>query len=233
MTKRKRSILLAVVISVLCISMAAAGTYALFTDDADVKTHLQAGKLDLKLERIHLDKWYIDPLTGGFANKVSEDPVNFSEETDKNVFDMTDKEIIVPLSSYAAKMRITNNGNVAFRYWIDILVDDAGGKDLSDQIYVTVEYNGGKIEGYLNEVLKQIGSEASPISTVYIKDETDVRKNYEDFTISIMFMDSEATDDLIDGSNNNAMNQSVKVDVIVHAVQVTPQTQPATPPQQP
>ena len=231
MTKRKRSVLLAVIITVLCISMVAAGTYALFTDDADVTTHLKAGNLDLTLSRINLDKWCIDPLTGDFVNRRNSDPVVFSDETNKNVFDMSDKELVVPLSSYTATMRIENNGNVAFTYWIEIVLNEDADKELSEQLYITVvKADGGVVDGYLKDVEKQIGSQESPLSTVYIKnDDNQDQKYYEDFKVSIEFRDSEATDnDLLDGANNNAMNQSVKVDLIVHAVQVLPKTEQST-----
>lgn len=223
MTKRKRSILLAVVISVLCIAMAAAGTYALFTDSVGVKNHLNSGTLDITLERTNLDKWYINPETGYFVNDSSNEIVNFSGTTNRNIYDMSSKELIVPLSSYTAKMRITNNSDVAFHYWIEVKFDNSEDLQLADQLYVTVTSVNGEIKGYLSELSNMIGSQTAPISTVSIKE----GENFEYFTVSVYF------DNLEDKVNNTAMAQSVAFDLIVHAVQVTPQTQPVTPPQQP
>jgi hypothetical protein len=199
--------------------MVAAGTYALFTDDVGVKTHLQAGTLDATLERVNLDKWSIDPTTGFFVNKKSDEIVNFSGETTRNVFDMTDKEVIVPLSSYIADMRITNNSNVAFRYWIEIVINDTVKLELADQIYVEITSVNGKIEGYLSKLTTNIGSEENPISTV----STEKGKNSENFKISVRF------DNLENKVNNTAMGQSVDFDVVVHAVQVVPPTESPAP----
>ena len=225
MTKRKRSILLAVLISVLCVAMAAAGTYALFTDDVGVRNHLVSGKMDVTLERTELEKWYIDSETGYFVNKGSKELVNFSGKTDRNIYDMTKDELIVPLSSYSAKMRITNNSDVAFHYWIEVVFDNSEDINLADQLYVTVKSVNGEIKGYLSELTTKIGSETSPISTVSTK----AGENFEFFTVSVKF------DDLDSKVNNSAMSQSVAFDIVVHAVQVTPETQPvpATPPAQP
>ena len=51
MTKRKRSVLLSILTLVLCLSVVAAGTYALFTDDVTFEEHLNAGSLDITLIR--------------------------------------------------------------------------------------------------------------------------------------------------------------------------------------
>ena len=130
MTKTKRSTLMAVLLMVLCVAMFAAGTYALFTDGVDLKNHLSAGTLDITLERTHLSTWQLDNTTGLFVEKTNDGVVNFSEPSKRNVFDITEVDRIVPLCSYTAQMKISNNSDVAFRYWIEIVFDDSENKAL-------------------------------------------------------------------------------------------------------
>ncbi len=211
MTKTKRSVLLSVLVLVLCVAMLAAGTYALFSDDVDIKNHLEAGTLDITLERTYLNKCNLDNTTGFFTNKESTEVVNFSVPSKRNVFDLTEVDRIVPLCSYTAQMKISNNSDIAFHYWLEIVFDDSDDLNLADQLYVTVDTVKGRTEGVLSEITNLIGSENEPISTVSIE----AGKNFESFTVSVKFLDLE--------SNNDASGQTVDFDVVVHAVQVTPE----------
>ena len=214
MTKTKRSTLMAVLLMVLCMAMFAAGTYALFTDEVGLKNHLEAGKLDITLERTHLSTWQLDNTTGLFVEKNNDSVVDFSQASKRNVFDLTEVDRIVPLCTYTAQMKISNNSDVAFRYWLEIVFDDSENKAIADQLYVTVDTVKGRTEGKLSEITSLIGSEKEPISTVTIESE----KNFETFTVSIKFLDLE--------DNNDASSQTVDFDVKVHAVQVIPEENP-------
>ena len=216
MTKTKRRVLMSVLMLLLCVAMVAAGTYALFTDRVDLHNHLSAGTLERTLERTSLTKWNLDNTTGFFVKDENKTVIDFSDPGLRSIFDIGERDLIVPLSEYTAEMRITNNSDVAFHYWIEIVFDDAADLAIADQLYVTLTSVNGKIEGYLSELGTGIGSEENPISTI----STEKEKNFETFTVSIKF------DDLEDSVNNDAKSQSISFDLIVHAVQVTPEDTP-------
>lgn len=224
-TNRKRALIVSAAVILLCMTIIVGMTWALFTDTAEVENHLQAGDLNITLERIQLDTKSLDA-KGYLATKTSTEIVNFSTtRTDKrNMFDLGEGAKIVPGSSYTATMRISNNraevgahklnSDVAYDYWIEIKLDVTGLKaeeiealKLDEQLKVTVnsELLTKAEYAFLNAGLK-VGSEQSPIGTLALGE-------YDDFTVTVEFVDS--------SSNNAAKTQSLKFDVIVYAVQRT------------
>ena len=107
MTTKHRSMLFAIVTLVLCISLIAGGTYALFTDEAELHNHLQAGTLDITLTRTGLVTKKLDNTTGVLVTKDDyKNPEDFSTPSEKNVFEITDKDKIAPLTYFSADMKI-------------------------------------------------------------------------------------------------------------------------------
>ena len=209
MTKKKRSVLLSVMTLALCLALIASGTYALFSDEVRLTNHLQAGKLDITLTRNSLTTKSLDPITGFITDPVTNtDPVDFSNPTTKNIFDITDDTLIVPGSYYSAEMQITNNSDVAFGYWLEIVFDGTVDLTLAEQIKITVTTTdtGKSISTTLDQSKGLIGEEASPIEIL-------AKSGSTLFTISVEFSDL--------GNNNDAKNKSFDFDVIVHAVQIT------------
>ena len=64
MNKKMRTLLLACVTILLCVTMIAGGTYALFTDEVRLSNHLIAGDMDITLERIALNGKTLNNTTG-------------------------------------------------------------------------------------------------------------------------------------------------------------------------
>ena len=205
----KRSVLLSVLTIMLSFALIAGGTYALFSDKVSLTNHLQAGTLDITLERTNLVSLSLDQQTGFLVGRENPNDEDFSNaDSSKNVFDFTDKTLIVPGCWYTAEMRISNNSDVAFGYWLEIVFDDKEDLAIADQLKVTVTTVGGKTEAMLSESNGLIGSEAAPIGIL-------AKTGSQLFTVRVEFRD------LDDEVNNSAKSQAVKFDVIVHAVQAT------------
>ena len=223
-TNRKRALLVSASVILLCMTIIVGMTWSLFTDTVKVENHLQAGDLNITLERTKLETYSIDTATGYLTSTTNNDVVNFSNPTEKNVFDLTSSSKIVPCSFYTATMRISNNAaavaenkqnsDVAFDYWIEIKLIVEGLTEeeiemlkLDEQLNITVssEKLAEPVSALLSEGLT-IGSSTAPIGTLTLGDS-------DEFTVKMEFVD--------DANNNAAKNQNLKFDLIVHAVQRT------------
>ena len=85
MSRRMRGVLLAAVLLMLCVSLIAGGTYALFTDKVILTNHLQAGNLNITLKRTNLTSKTLNAETGFLVSREYTEDVDFTEKTDKNV----------------------------------------------------------------------------------------------------------------------------------------------------
>lgn len=226
MNKSRRSLLVACSVILVCLAVIVGSTFALFTDTVQVRHHLKAGKLDITLIRTNLKTTTLDNTTGYLVDKENPQDVDFSNTTvsdTKNIFDITDDLIVVPDTAFEAEMLIGNNigtsevdghaSNVAYAYWIDIIFDSETSAKLAEQLKVTVTTANGSIDGkYLNEEGLSVGSQNAPVGTLAIGS-----SSY--FTVKVEFVDDFDTD--IEFDNNNAMDEEVKFDLVVNAVQVT------------
>ena len=223
MTKKKRSILLAVMTVMLCLALVAGGTYALFTDSVTLGNHLVAGTLDITLIRTKLTTTSLNTTTG-FLDRdvVNDEDIDFSEPWDpnkpelknENVFDLTDGMLIVPGCSYSADMKLINNTDVAFGYWIEIDYDETIDKTLADQVVITVTTadQTKSISKKLSESKGEIGADDDVIEVI-AKTGSGLQSEAE-FNITITFVDD-------DDINNDAKSKEFHFDIIVHAVQAT------------
>ena len=225
-TNRKRVLITSGAIVLLALSVVIGATFALFTDTQKVSTHLQAGDLQITLNRSELTKTTLNAsgyLVETIVQKSTDTPVDFSDPTDENVFGLqTDDEgkvteKIVPGSKFVAKMEISNDGSksdVAYDYWIEIVLNVEGlsaeeieALKLDEQLQVTVdsELENDPLPQTLDKGLK-VGSEESPIGTLILGDS-------DSFTVTMEFLDVD--------TNNLAKTQKLTFDMIVHAVQRT------------
>lgn len=210
MTTKKRSVLLSVMTLVLCLALVAGGTYALFSDQVTLTNHLEAGTLDITLTRTNLVTTSLNAETGFLVETENPDDVDFSNPTNKNVFDITDETLIVPGCMYSAEMQIANNSDVAFGYWLEIVFDDTVDLTLAEQLKITVTTvdENKSISKMLNTSAGLIGTEADPVGVL-------AKTGAALFTITVEFCD------LDHSVNNNAKRKTFDFDVVVHAVQIT------------
>ncbi len=216
MARRMKTLLLSCLSIVLCIMVLVAGSFALFTDAARVENHLQAGKLDVTLERIALTTTKLN--TNGYMDTVDEqttadEPVDFSEGGG-NVFGLSQNEVIVPCTVLQATMRISNNSDVAFGYWIEFV--SRGDSVFCEQLKISVTpENGNTITKYLSDSVT-LGSETETLAILAATGEA------KTFVIKVEFENIlDPTTDASGRDNNNAQNKEAWVDIIVHATQVT------------
>lgn len=196
---------MSVVTFTLCLALVAGGTYALFSDQVTLTTHLKAGSMDITLKRVNLVTRTLDRQTGFLEEVSSSELVDFSAPTDRNVFDLEDGDKIVPGCVYFAELELTNNTDVAFAYWVEIVNRGSDDLPLADQLRVSVRVGEGEKQ---TEILSEgltVGDQANPIGVM-------ARSDSESFVVGLEFLDLQ--------SNNSAMNQNLNFDVIVHAVQV-------------
>lgn len=217
MTTKQKSLLLSTLLLVLCLALVAGGTYALFSDKVVLTNHLEAGTMDITLKRVNLITNELDPTTGYLKEGGTDETVDFSTPTDRNIFDLAEGALLVPTSSYTAVMEITNDAatsDVAFGYWFEIKFYDTTSAEFADQLTVTVTTNYG-VEGEevehtvkLTDGQTFIGSDSELVGTL---DLTAANKT-ETFAVSVTFEDLE--------NNNDVKGKKVSFDLVVHAIQV-------------
>lgn len=219
MAKVVKTMFVAIAAIALSAMLFVAGSFALFTDTVTVKNHLQAGTLQATLTRTSLTGNTID-VNGYLVDYKGKENVDFSKETNENIFDLDNTNYIVPGMYRTANMTLSNESTVAFAYWIEIvLVDPTQAQDiaLSEQLEVTVttantnvEVNNRPIENAGTNKIA-LGSQSAPIGIV-------TTGANQAFTVTITFKDYGTEENNI---NNNAKDGSISFDMIVHAVQVT------------
>ena len=226
-TNRKRALLVSSAVILLCMTIVVGMTWALFTDVQPVYNHLQAGDLDITLERTGLTKKMLDE--DGFFETVvynvadGRNPYyDFTNTTygDVNIFDIGADEKIVPQTKYTADMKISNKSDVAFEYWFEV-VNTAGpgtastGNDIKEQLQITVTIwkTVTDDEGNETKVAKHTFTKKLSEGVYVVKDNTCVLGigESEEFTVSVEFLN--------DSDNNEAKNQNAYFDLVVHANQ--------------
>lgn len=201
-----RTLLMSCVMMMLCVAMIVGGTFALWSDSAKVENHLTAGTLKVKLERISLAKTYLDNETGYLVTTAPDTTiVNFTDTNtaDDNVFGINNDEKVVPCSVYEAKLRLTNNGDVAFTYDVIIKLNSASNA-LAEQLKIYID---GDDKGTLDEY----AVDGKAIIATQTMAKNDAAK---EFTVKIQFIND-------DDVNNDAQDKEVKFDLLVNAVQKT------------
>ena len=220
-TNRNRVLLVSSSVILICLTVIVGVTLALFTDTVTVKNHLQAGDLNITLKRTNLVTCSLDATTGYLKGTENGETVDFSGQTNRNIFDINSETRIVPGCYYIATMELSNNAensDAAYSYWIEMKLDTEGISDedlaklkLDEQLKVTVTSRAGTTVKTLSEGL-EIGDAETPIGTLS-------KGTFENFNVKVEFMDN--------GENDAAKAQSLKFDLIVHAVQAT--TAPVNP----
>lgn len=209
MKKKRYAVWIAAITVTLCLIFLMAGTYALFTDYVKLSTHIQAGSMDITLWRTNLTTRTLDNSTGYLVDNTDETDRDFSDTRD-NVFGIVaDETLVVPGCYFDAEMKISNGCDVAFIWWVEIVLNGST-NSLAEQLRVTVTVGTEVYSAYLSETL-HLGDATTPNGTL-AKNENSV------FNVKVEFIDDNAV-------NNAAQDKTVDFDLIVHAVQAT---QPAS-----
>ena len=214
---RKRALLVSSVVILLCMTIIAGMTFALFTDSVKLTNHLQAGTLDMTLIRTKLTKSDLNNDTGFLVDVTDTNRVDFSEPNGRNVFDIDpNSTLIVPGSMYSAEMQLINHtdtrkSDVAFNYWLQITFPTTPDLILADQILVEVKTDKGTISKNLSQTdllngSAVLGSETSPIGVL-------AKTDSATFTVTITFQNLDPS------VNNTAKTLALDFDLVVHAAQ--------------
>ncbi len=211
MNNTKAKGLLYVCIALLLMTSLAVGvSYALFTDSVEVQNHLEAGTLDVTLERTSLEYTLLNE--EGYLVTKTEGALDLTEATKENVFglDATTTKI-VPGSYFDAKFAIGNNGNVAFDYSVEIKLltkDEELANALAKQLKVTITDAEGK--AVAEYMLSDLHGEANcEVKAGHMK----ANETEHNFGVKVEFVNH--------ADNNDAKSQAVAFDLIVSAVQAT------------
>ena len=224
---RRRVLLTSCAIVLLCLTIVLGMTWALFTDDAIIEHHLQAGDLTVTLKRVQLDRDALDE-KGFLVNYDTDKTVkDFTNPTKENVFDIHESHKIVPGCKYEAKMQIENLSDVAFGYWVEIVCKDTTyGEELAKQLQVTVDTTvdddtDADHIARVGDGLVVRGEDGGYLDVLAIGE-----KEY--FTVCVEFLDSFKNEDFLGGyyANDKAQGQKLTFDLVVHAVQVTENPNP-------
>ena len=224
-TNRKRLLLVSGSVILLCFTIIVGMTWALFTDTQSVSNHLVAGDLEISLARVELTKTTLN--ASGFLETPAQPDttrVEFDDSTDENVFGLTTDangnvtELIVPGSSFVAKMEIKNESDAAFGYWVEIKCTDQDTQTaLAKQLIITVTTDTGYSSTIANGLT--VGDENNFIGVLGI----DAQSNTQYFTVTVTFDDKGYTfeDGVLGSENDAAQTKDVNFDLVVYAVQVT------------
>ena len=205
MAKASRKLLLALLTIAVCLALLVAGTYALFSREFPITNHLVAGNLNITLTRTGLETTTLGA-SGHLVTTTDPNPKDFTNADGENIFEIKDGAVIAPGCKFTAQLKLTNAGTVAFSYWLEVVVTDSSqGEALANQLKVTLTADGESQDGSVTTGFS-IGSETDGIGVV------DVDKSAQ-FSVSVEFPDLE--------NNNDARDQSVKFDIVIHAIQAT------------
>lgn len=208
--KKQRTALLSLAGLLLCVCLILGGTYALYSDRASVRNHLQSGTLDLTLTRTHLEYTLLDETTG-YLRRVSDDgPKAFTDSTTESIFGFAEGEAmqVVPGSYFEAALRIgrAEGAYVAFDSFVEIQLLQPSDVALADQLLVTLTASDGSllIDGVC---LRDLVGRKIHVGRVSPQHEE------QNLTVRVEFADK--------ASNNEAQGQKVLFDLVVSAVQAT------------
>ncbi len=209
-----RTLLSAAMLSMAGAGLLVGGTYALFTDSVSIGNHLEAGNLNISLLRTSYSKTTLD--SDGYLSTVTDSTeVDFSEETEENIFALEEDEYVVPGSSFLANLKLVNGkkdgdnyvpSSVAFSYNVKIVVSEDSNPDFISQLTVTVKKGEEEVA---NKKLSEFGTDAI-LSGKMTKNDASA-----EFSVKVAF------DDLDPEKNNKAQDKKASFDLKVEAIQLT------------
>lgn len=206
MGKKMRVLLVACLTLAIASATAVVATYALWSSDVTVSNHLQAGTLSAELSRTGWSRNELDE-TGRLTvtnSPTDAPPVSYPSTDEENIFGLTEAAKMAPGAWCEADMTLKNGGDVAFGFWVEIVLQEDADPALAAQLTVTVTHGTTATEPVPLSSGLSVGSAAQPVA--------EVNKGQSlPFTVRVTFED--------DDNNNAARTKNVKFDLIIHAVQ--------------
>ena len=221
MSDKIKSIIVAAVTALLCIAIMAAGGFALFTEGVEVKGHLRAGSLDVKLYRTALTCHVLGE-DGEMTKLEDKERTDFTKPTAKGVFDTSlggeNGVLMVPGSYFQADMEIVNEGDLACLFDLRIAFEGAEDENmrLAEQLTVEVSDENGTVLRTVK--LSDIADGEIKIAEgLLLTPSSDEASGKSRFSVKVMLENLDT-----DGSENNAaMGRECGFDLMVYAVQYT------------
>jgi len=175
------------------------GAIKMWNNVKDEFNHVEAGELNLKLERIRSSN-YLPDKDGFLVLTENTEKTDFTEATEENIFSLDEKQKITPGCYLESELCVINEDSVEFGYWIEIVVTAGADTLLAEELQLsviteekttTVSLAEGLIIGGENEWMGVVADGES-----------------ETFTVRIEYPDQ-----------NDSTVQTVTFDLIVHAVE--------------
>ncbi len=140
MTNKFKVMLLSCVTILLCVATISVGTFALWSQQVKIQTHLSAGTLNVQLFRTNLER----KVSGQVSTNPNSIDFTGTNHANANIFDIEQGDNIYPGDYFEATMKLVNNGSVDVKYTVKIVVyaaDNTSSKDnaLAEQLTVTVD----------------------------------------------------------------------------------------------
>lgn len=232
MSKKKLSLIISIIALAVSLVMVVGVTFALFSDKVILKNHLQVGKFDAQLVRTNFTYTRLDE-NGRIVTETIDEKKDFTEATTEGIFGEAIENLkIVPGTYFEASLELTNEGEVAFDYYVtldliagyDSEMNESVSNALAEQMLVTVTYADGTTstcylsdckEGNSFDILNGIAFDVTNG-----KNMTASSGAVDAFKIKVEFLDLD--------TNNLAKGQSVEFDITVRAVQEAIPTEAAT-----
>lgn len=225
MSKKKISLIIAITSLIVCVAVVVGVTYALFSEKIIVKNHLEVGKFKAQLVRTNLTYTKLDD-NGRIVTVTVEDDKDFTEATTEGIFGEAIQNLkIVPGTYFEADLELTNQGDVAFDYYVtldliagyDSEMNESVFNALAEQMLVTITYPDNSTstcylsdckDGQTFDILNGIAYDVTNGRNMTTAD-----GEIEAFTVKVEFLD------LDEELNNLTKGQSVEFDITVRAVQ--------------
>ena len=160
---KKRVIIISCLTILACLMIICGSTFALFTKNVTTTQHLQAGHLDLTLQR---EKLVTNKLqeNGTMKEETNNQLIDFTKSTNENLFGIKEIDKVVPGSSYEATLILKNLGDVAIDYYIEIVIKNGEETELIKQLQLTfIDIKTNTTKSNLLSNGLQMGSETESI----------------------------------------------------------------------
>ena len=140
MKNAKRSVIITAILAIImCASLAAGATFALFTSSSSVNIAVTSGNVEVTASVVEIQKYYVDDNGKTVEGKLFSGDATF----DEGAHTVTLSKVL-PKDTVKFKVRVVNGSNVAIKYrMVMSLVEDNG---LFSSLDITL--NGKKFYGY-------------------------------------------------------------------------------------